>query len=139
MNVSHAARLHGIPAQPLLFKWKKQNQEAALPPLLPEKMSFLLLGIISTLKQCPGFSTFWARDDGSRDPEKKPWSTVPGREMDSVRVLVAKRTGIARVTAPWACRVYAAKRSADWWDRRSNRRNDDADAEYCPAFPQYYQ
>ena len=42
MNVSHVARLHGI--QPsLLFKWKKQYQEAASPPLLPEKKSCLPL------------------------------------------------------------------------------------------------
>ncbi|HBT9183604.1 TPA: hypothetical protein MIV08_23550 [Klebsiella pneumoniae] len=34
MNVSHAARLHGI--QPsLLFKWKKQNQEGCLTAIAP--------------------------------------------------------------------------------------------------------
>ena len=31
--------------------------------------------------------------------------------------------------APWGI-VCAAKRSADWQDRRSNRHNGDADAEY---------
>lgn len=34
MNVSHAARLHGI--QPsILFKWKKQNQEGYLTAIAP--------------------------------------------------------------------------------------------------------
>lgn len=41
--------------------------------------------------------------------------------MNSARALVAKGRGIALVS-----------RSADWQDRRSNRRNDEADAEILP-------
>ncbi len=53
--------------------------------------------------------------------------------MDSARALVAKGWGIALVSramsvsrAQLSLRV---KRSADWQDRRCNRRNDEADAE----------
>ncbi len=43
------------------------------------------------------FSTFWARDDGSRDPERSRGVRSVAK-MDSVRVLVAKGRGIARVS-----------------------------------------
>lgn len=53
--------------------------------------------------------------------------------MDSARAFVAKGRGIAQVSramsvsrAQLSLRV---KRSADWHDRRSHRRNDEADAE----------
>lgn len=53
--------------------------------------------------------------------------------MDSARALVARGRGIALVShtmgvsrAQLSLRV---NRSADWQDRRSNRRNDEADAE----------
>jgi putative transposase len=53
--------------------------------------------------------------------------------MDSARALVAKGRGIAQVSramsvsrAQLSLRI---KRSADWQDRRSHRRNDEADAE----------
>ena len=57
--------------------------------------------------------------------------------MDSARALVAKRTGIALVSrtmgvsrAQLSLRI---NRSADWQDKRCNRRNDEADEEILSA------
>ena len=57
--------------------------------------------------------------------------------MDSARALVAKGRGIARVSRTMgvsrAQLSLQINRSADWQDRRYNRRNEEADAEILSA------
>lgn len=56
--------------------------------------------------------------------------------MDSARALVAKGRGIALVSTMGVSRAQLSlriNRSADWQDRRCNRRNDEADEEILSA------
>ncbi len=77
---------------------RSKIRKAALPPLRPEKTSFLLLRSYLHWKQCPGVSVpSGQEDDGSRDPERSRGVRSVAK-MNSVRVLVAKGRGIARVS-----------------------------------------
>ncbi|MGX8942680.1 IS3 family transposase [Symbiopectobacterium sp. Eva_TO] len=132
MNVSHVARLHGI--QPsLLFKWKKQYQEGSLTAVAAGEEVVPASALATALKQVRELQRLLGKKTMEVEILKEAVEYRQSPKMDSARALVAKGRGIALVSR--AMSVSRAQlslrvnRSADWLDRRSNRRNDEADAE----------
>ncbi|HAK4778208.1 TPA: IS3 family transposase [Salmonella enterica] len=132
MNVSHVARLHGI--QPsLLFKWKKQYQEGSLTAVAAGEEVVPASELAAALKLVRELQRLLGRKTMEVEILKEAVEYGQSPKMDSARALVAKGRGIAQVSramsvsrAQLSLRI---KRSADWQDRRSHRRNDEADAE----------
>ncbi|HBV8602059.1 TPA: IS3 family transposase, partial [Citrobacter freundii] len=132
MNVSHVARLHGI--QPsLLFKWKKQYQEGSLTAVAAGEEVVPASELAAALKQVRELQRLLGKKTMEVEILKEAVEYGQSPKMDSARALVAKGRGIAQVSR--AMSVSRAQlslrvnRSADWQDRRRNRRNDEADAE----------
>ncbi|MFB4975132.1 IS3 family transposase [Enterobacter mori] len=132
MNVSHVARLHGI--QPsLLFKWKKQYQEGSLTAVAAGEEVVPASELTAALKQVRELQRLLGKKTMEVEILKEAVEYAQSPKMDSVRALVAKGRGIALVSrtmgvsrAQLSLRI---NRSADWQDRRCNRRDDEADAE----------
>ncbi|EDG2061814.1 TPA: IS3 family transposase [Salmonella enterica] len=132
MNVSHVARLHGI--QPsLLFKWKKQYQEGSLTAVAAGEEVVPASELTAALKQVRELQRLLGKKTMEVEILKEAVEYGQSPKMDSARALVAKGRGIAQVSramsvsrAQLSLRI---KRSADWQDKRCNRRNDEADAE----------
>ncbi|HEY2454226.1 MAG TPA: IS3 family transposase [Scandinavium sp.] len=120
MNVSHVARLHGI--QPsLLFKWKKQYQEGSLTAVaageevVPASELAAALKQVRELQRLLGKKTMEVEilKEAVEYGQSRKWIAQVSRAMSVSRAQLSLRI----------------KRSADWQDRRSHRRNDEADAE----------
>ncbi|MCQ0506201.1 IS3 family transposase [Klebsiella pneumoniae] len=136
MNVSHVARLHGI--QPsLLFKWKKQYQEGSLTAVAAGEDVVPASELTAALKQVRELLRLLGKKTMEVEILKEAVEYGQSRKLDSARALVAKGRGIAIVSrtmgvsrAQLSLRI---NRSADWQDRRCNRRNKEADAEILSA------
>ncbi|QEP77552.1 IS3 family transposase [Escherichia coli] len=136
MNVSHVARLHGI--QPsLLFKWKKQYQEGSLTAVAAGEEVVPASELTAALKQVRELQRLLGKKTMEVEILKEAVEYGQSRKLDSARALVAKGRGIALVSrtmgvsrAQLSLRI---NRSADWQDKRCNRRNDEADEEILSA------
>ncbi|EAN4330891.1 IS3 family transposase, partial [Salmonella enterica] len=132
MNVSHVARLHGI--QPsLLFKWKKQYQEGSLTAVASGEDVVPASELAAALKQVRELQRLLGKKTMEVEILKEAVEYGQSPKMDSACALVAKGQGIAQVSrtmgvsrAQLSLRV---NRSADWQDRRCNRRDEEADGE----------
>nr|QLL91080.1 IS3 family transposase [Plesiomonas shigelloides] len=132
MNVSHVARLHGI--QPsLLFKWNKQYQEGSLTAVstgeevVPASELTAALKQVRELQRLLGKKTMEVEilKEAVECGHSRKWMAhAPLLLKDGEIALVSRTIGVSR--AQLSLRI---KRSADWQDRRSHLRNDEADAE----------